>query len=339
MGKNNCIKETGRSCTQSREGLRVEGLGKKYRRFQLKNVSFEIPPGSILGLLGRNGAGKTTAIKILAGHTSKSSGKIRIDGGDMDREPVQVKANIGFMIDEPMFFEKRSLWENGVAFGKFYDRFTEAEWKKWLAICRLPKSVYLDTLSKGERMKFQFAFAMAHHPKVLLLDEPTGNLDPIFRKEFLDILQDVVEEQQISVLLSSHLTGDLEQVADRVALMEQGEILYTDSMEQMRSRYCLVKGSPEEGRRIKEADYPEVVGIQISRVGFEAMLDLEMGKTQKRYHNPEKKEVSLEGKSSGEGIEKPYRTELQKDFPELLQEEMELSDWMYYMTKRERDHG
>lgn len=339
MGKNNNRKEADKEFTQFREGLRVEGLCKKYRRFQLKNVSFEIPPGSILGLLGRNGAGKTTAIKILAGHTAKNGGKIWIDGCDMDREPIRVKSNIGFMIEEPMFFERRSLWENGVAFGRFYESFTESEWKKWLAVCRLQKSAYLEALSKGEQMKFQFAFAMAHHPKVLLLDEPTGNLDPVFRKEFLEILQEVVEEQQISVLLSSHLTSDLEQAADRVALLEQGEILYTDSMEQMKSRYCLVKGSPEDGRKIKEGNYPEVIGIQVSHVGFEAMLDLEMGQEQKRYQNPEKKEISAEYRMPREGIEKQYRTDLQKDFPELLQEEIDLSRWMYYMTKGGRNHG
>lgn len=316
---------------QSQEGLCVEGLCKKYRRFQLRDVSLDIPPGSILGLLGRNGAGKTTTIKILSGHTSKSSGKIQIGGVDMNREPVQAKSNIGFMIDEHMFFEGRSLWENGIAFGKFYEKFSKAEWRKWLTVCRLKKTAYLNSLSKGERMKFQFAFAMAHHPKVLLLDEPTGNLDPIFRKEFLDILQEVVEEQQMSVLLSSHLTSDLEQVADRVALMEQGEILYTDSMEHMKSRFCLVKGSPEEGRRIKEGNYPEVVGIQAGRVGFEAMLDLEIYKDLKK--------IKMETGNPGEWIRDNNETYLQNIFPELLQEEIDLSKWMYYMTKGEYNHG
>ena len=101
-------------------------------------------------------------------------------------------------------------------------------------------------------MKFQFAFAMAHQPRVLLLDEPTGNLDPVFRREFLELLSEVVEEQKISVLLSSHLTSDLERVADQVALLDQGELLYTGSMEKLQSRFCLVKGEPQAGKRIRE---------------------------------------------------------------------------------------
>lgn len=236
----------------SRQGLRTEGLSKKYRGFWLSNISLEIPPGNILGLLGRNGAGKTTTIKLLSGHTKKTAGSIWVQGMNMERNPIQARSQIGLMLDEPMFFETKSLWENGIAFGRFYQEFTEKQWKKWLSVCGLQSSSWLGLLSKGERMKFQFAFAMAHRARVLLLDEPTGNLDAVFRKEFLNILQEAVEEEQISVLLSSHLTSDLEKVADSIALLEQGELLYTGSMENMISRYRLIKGSQEEGRVLRE---------------------------------------------------------------------------------------
>ena len=99
------------------QGLRVEGLSKKYRGFQLRNISFEIPPGNIVGLLGRNGAGKTTTIKLLAGHTKKTAGNIWVEGINMEKNPIQAKSLIGLMLDEPMFFETKNLWENGVAFG------------------------------------------------------------------------------------------------------------------------------------------------------------------------------------------------------------------------------
>lgn len=296
--------------TLSQQGLKVEGLSKKYRKFQLKNISFEIPPGNILGLLGRNGAGKTTVMKLLAGHTKRNAGSIQIQGMDMEKEPIQVKSQIGWMLDEPMFFETKSLWENGIVFGRFYPEFTEEEWKKWLSICGLQSSSWLGLLSKGERMKFQFAFAMAHHSRVLLLDEPTGNLDAVFRKEFLDILQEAVEKEQISVLLSSHLTSDLEKAADSIALLEQGELLYADSMEHMVSRYRLIKGSREEGRALREKGESGVIGMQITRVGFEAMIDME------RVSN-----------SLAEGMK------------EVKWEEIDLAKWMYYMTKRGKCHG
>lgn len=303
----------------SHKGLKVEKLSKKYRRFQLKDVSFEIPPGSILGLLGRNGAGKTTTIKILTGHTKKSSGAIYANGIDMEKELVSAQSQIGFVLEEPMFLETKSLWENGKIFGRFYPEFTEERWNKWLSICNLQKSDWLGLLSKGQRVKFQFAFAMAHRPRILLLDEPTGNLDPVFRKEFLDILQEVVEKEQISVLLSSHLTSDLEKVADQIALLEQGELIYADSMESLLSRYCLMKGGPEEGRKLKAENLSEIVGIQVSKVGFEAMLDREklpLRQTTERYG------------SFGE-IQGYYG----KTGHEILCEEIELSKWMYYMTK------
>lgn len=156
-------------------------------------------------------------------------------------------------------------------------------------------------------MKFQFAFAVSHHPRVLLLDEPTGNLDPVFRKEFLNIVQEVVEEEQIGVLFSSHLTSDLEQIADVVALLEQGELLYAESMEKLKSRYCLLKGDPQTGKKLKISAEPGIIGIQVSRVGFEAMADLE---------------------NVSENLQNMMET--------IMQEEIDLSKWMYYMTKRAR---
>ncbi len=297
-GVNRKEKKTGESC------IKAEGLSRRYRNFRLHGISLEVPAGSIFGLLGRNGAGKTTVIKLLSGHTKKSGGKIWIAGYDMDREPIPARAQIGLMMDEPMFFETRSLWENGMAFGSFYPDFSKDSFQKWLSVFRLKKSAWPGMLSKGERLKFQFAFALSHHPKTLLLDEPTGNLDPVFRKEFLELLQEAVEEEQIGVLFSSHLTTDLEQIADGVALLEQGKLLYSDSIESLKSRYCLLKGAPETGNQLKLSREPGIVGIQVSRVGFEALADLEN-----------------------------LSPNLRNIMENTVQEEVDLSKWMYYMIR------
>ncbi len=303
-------------------GLKVEGLSKKRRWFCLKDISFEVPPGSILGLLGRNGSGKTTIMKLLAGHTTRSHGNIFVNHVDMGKDLVLAQSQIGFVLDAPMFLEAKSLWENGRIFGRFYPEFTEKGWKTWLSACGLQKSDLLGQLSKGDRVKFQFAFAMSHHPKVLLLDEPTGNLDPVSRKEFLNMLLEVVENGQISVLFSSHLTTDLEQVADQVALLDQGEILYSSSMGQLFSRYCLIKGGPREGERIQARHYPEIVGMKVTQVGFEALLD--KGKLPKRSGN------SLANATPG------WQAELGN---QVVYEETDLSRWMYYMVKGGGRHG
>lgn len=298
-------------------GLKVEGLSKKYRKFCLKDISFEIPPGTILGLLGRNGAGKSTIMRVLAGYTGRSGGDIWVSHVEMGRNLALAQSQIGFVLDEPVFLEAKTLWENGKAFGRLYPEFTDGEWRKWLSACKLRKADRLGQLSKGDRVKFQFAFAMSHHPKVLLLDEPTGSLDPVFRKEFLDILLDVVEDGQISVLFSSHLTSDLEQVADRIALLDQGKLLYTDSMERLLSRFCLMKGAPEDGERIKHKNYAGIVGITVTEVGFEALLD--------REQMPRRQSGGISGSTP------PWEAGLKED---VLYEEADLSKWMYYMVKR-----
>lgn len=312
------LKESRKKESLQRDGLKVECLSKKYRRFRLNNISLEIPPGNILGLLGRNGAGKTTIIRILTGHTSADSGTVWMNGINMGKDRMGVQVQTGFVLDEPVFLETESLWKNGLAFGRFYPEFTEERWRKWLSVCGLKKSERLGFLSKGYRMKFQFAFAMAHRPRILLLDEPTGNLDPVFRKEFLDMLQAAVEEEELSVLLSSHLTSDMEQVADRIALLEQGEILYTDSMERLLTRYRRIRGGPETGRRLRDGNYPEIVGIQVSNVGFEALLD--------RERIPESR-GNLYG---GNGMAGDWLKETETG---ILCEDTDLSGWMYYMTK------
>ncbi len=304
----------------SHTGLKAEGLSKKYKGFWLKDISLDIPPGSILGLLGKNGAGKTTMIKILAGHTPKNSGKIWVNGMDMGKAQVEAQSQIGFVLDGPMFLETRSLWGNGMAFGRFYPGFTAEGWKKWLSVFGLQGTAKLRELSKGERVKFQFAFAVAHHPRVLLLDEPTGNLDPVSRKEFLDILLDVVEEEQISVLFSSHITSDLEKTADQIALLEQGKLLYTGSMERLLGRFCLIKGGPEDGKRLQDGNYPEILGIRTSGVGFEALVDrVKAGLLQEH------------GETSNDGFPTILGTRWGLE-DGLLCEETDLSKWMYYMT-------
>lgn len=214
--------------------LRVENLCWSSSGFQLSDINISLEKGYFMGLVGKNGSGKSTLIRNLLGFHKKKSGKIYIDGIDTDKNPLVAKEKIGFIVDDQPFLMNLSIEENGKYFGAFYSRYTETVFQYWLKRLELGSTRKVGSLSKGEQIKLQLAFALAHNPSLLILDEPTGNLDSVFRREFIYILQDMIAREEVSVLLATHLTSDLDKVADYVALMEEGRITEFLSMEQVR---------------------------------------------------------------------------------------------------------
>ena len=183
--------------------------------FVLKDISFEVPRGYITGLVGKNGSGKTTLMKAVCNVYTKQSGKISVAGLDHEKDEAAVKQQIGLVMPEFTFFEDKSLIANGELLGPLYENFSMERFIDYLIKFELKKekncSSHLEkSLSTGQRVRFQLAFALAHDPELLLLDEPTANLDPAFRVKLLEDLQEVIEDGKTGVLMSTHLTADLD---------------------------------------------------------------------------------------------------------------------------------
>ena len=217
--------------------LEVKGLTKKYHSFTLKDVSFSLEAGYILGLTGRNGAGKTTLINQLIHPESATGGSVSINGIDAKVQPVAAKQEIGVLTEDQPFLMDMTLEMNGRLLGAFYERFDMEKFHGYLKRFELyPDRVYRN-LSRGMRMKFQLAFALAHSPKLLLMDEATGGLDVVFRREFYYLLQEAVEKELVSVIISTHVTEDLDKVADYVAFIEGGQMKFYESKEALCEMY------------------------------------------------------------------------------------------------------
>ena len=249
--------------------LVVNNLCKKYRDFQLKNVSFTLDAGYILGLVGQNGAGKTTLMKLIQNIVAKTSGDVIIDGLDYKKNEIEIKNRIGFIMESP-FFELYTLEENGKVFGRFYKHYNHKEFLGYLKQFGLAKEKKYGELSKGMQTKFQLSFALSHQARLLILDEPTGGLDPVFRREFLTLLQEVVESENIGIIISTHITNDLDKIADYIALIDQGELLFCKTKEELLDEYFMIKGRAEMLEQIPKS---ALISVRKYREGFEALTN------------------------------------------------------------------
>lgn len=225
--------------------IEVKGLSKTYKDFKLQDISFSLDKGYIMGLIGRNGAGKTTLMNCILGKLSYENGSIQIDGKEEQFHRNMAKEDLGFIVEPGPFFQNDSLYRNGKLLGAFYENWDEEYFHQLLVEFELNSSKKYMDLSKGMKTKFQLAFALAHRPKLLILDEPTGGLDPVFRREFLSMIQGEVRDSLMSVIISTHLTTDLDKVADYIMMLDNGRQLFYMDKEEMLDEYCLISGNVE----------------------------------------------------------------------------------------------
>lgn len=202
--------------------LVCENVGKAYQEFELKNISLTVESGYLTGLLGLNGAGKSTLLRILAGVDPLFTGTVTVDGTDVSAQPAEAKQKIGFVSEERQFFWELDALENGELLGQLYPDFDQVQFQGWLQGMGIPINQPLYQFSKGMKMKFQLGFVLSYHPQFLLLDEPTSGLDPIFRRDFLKILRDVLD-LGMGILMTTHLMSDLDRIADVVVVLDHGE--------------------------------------------------------------------------------------------------------------------
>lgn len=225
----------------SRPAIRVQGLEKSFfhfgeGKFTIKDISFTLERGYMLGLIGRNGAGKSTLLRILLQSIPRKKGSMEIAGYDVATHATEAKKLVGYVGEDFCFMPKETLRENGRVFGAFYPEFDEERYLELLNRFEVGAEKLGSQLSKGETTKAQLAFALSHKPELLLLDEPTGGLDPVMRREFLYVLQSELVGERMGIIFSTHITEDLDKVADYIAMLEKGRLLFYESKEELLER-------------------------------------------------------------------------------------------------------
>jgi ABC-2 type transport system ATP-binding protein len=220
--------------------LKVRGLGKEYPGFALRDVSFAIPRGYVMGLIGPNGAGKTTIIKLVMNLVSREAGEIEIFGLDNLAHEVEVKSRIGFVYDEPCFPHDATARDLGWALGPFYPGWSETRYRSLLGEFGLPERQKFKKLSHGMQLKLALAVALSHDADLILMDEPTAGLDLAFRHELLGHLSAILQDEAKSVLFSTHVTSDLERIADFITFIHQGRLVFTLPKDELRDQWGIV---------------------------------------------------------------------------------------------------
>lgn len=193
--------------------------------FKLQDINFALPKGYIMGLIGKNGAGKTTFFDYIMDEKKKYSGELILEGKEIHEDHIQVLDQIGFVSEKNKFMELRTARQNATMLGPFYSAFDMDLFENIMEQLQLSTSKTIGRMSRGELVKFQLSFAASHHPKLFLLDEATAGMDPVFRIDFYKILRRLIEEENCSVILSTHIEEEIERQLDYIGILEEGRFI------------------------------------------------------------------------------------------------------------------
>ena len=222
--------------------LTVNNLTKTYDRFALQNLSFSLPEGCITGFIGANGAGKTTTLRAILDLIHKDSGEVCVFGLDMGTNARAIKDRIGVVLDNGGFYDELSLNEMKRIIAPAYSRWSDEDFQRWLERFRLDPSQKIETLSRGMRMKFALALALSHGAELLIMDEPTSGLDPRVRQDLLRILSEFMADGGKGVFFSTHITSDLDKIADYLIMIDDGRILFQEDKDTLLDTHRILKG-------------------------------------------------------------------------------------------------
>lgn len=251
------------------KAIEITNLRKQYKNFLLDNISFSVPGGFVCGFIGENGAGKTTTLKLILGMIGKDSGSIRLFG--KPAEDVSLKEDIGVLFEQPYYQEDQTPLDVEKAIRPFYRKWNSTAFHQYLEQFSIdPKQKY-QTMSRGMKIKLGMAVTLAHDAKLLLLDESTSGLDPVARNEMLGILRDYMVEEGRTIFFSTHITGDLEKIADYITYIKGGRILYSGLKDELIEKYCLVKGGTED---LPLAKRKQILGLREYPGGFDGMIPI-----------------------------------------------------------------
>lgn len=249
--------------------LELSNVTKKYDGFLLDNISFELKKGYIMGFVGPNGAGKSTTIRLIMNLLRLAKGKIKIFGKDHIKHEKDIKEKIGFVYDENHYCEVLKIKEVGSILSGIYKKWDNSSFNSYLNRFDLDSNKKIEKLSKGMKTKFSLAIALSHNAELIIMDEPTSGLDPVVRTEFLEMLSEIVQDENKSVLLSTHVTSDLEKIADYITFIKSGKIQFSSTKDEIMESYRLVKGpiSELDGEIVKKS-----INYRKNSMNFEALF-------------------------------------------------------------------
>ncbi|RKQ30398.1 ABC transporter ATP-binding protein [Oceanobacillus halophilus] len=245
-------------------------VSKKFKGFSIKNIDLHVKQGFVTGFIGANGAGKSTTIKMMMNLLRPDAGEVKLFGLDYQTNEKDIKERIGFVYDSNVFFEGLNLKDIKRIVAPAYRRWDDTLFHQYVEKFELPLNKSIKTFSKGMQMKASLAIALSHHAELIIMDEPTAGLDPIFRRELLGLLQELMLDGTRTIFFSTHITTDLDRIADYIAFIQRGELVFSKSIHDVTEDYALVKGRIDLLDRDTEKAF---VHVHRAPTGFEALTD------------------------------------------------------------------
>lgn len=259
--------------------IEIQGLTKRFDGFTLDGVSFNVPKGSIMGFIGQNGAGKSTTINALLGIIRPDGGELKMFGMDVKSHEQEIKKNISAVFDELPFHEQLNAKMLDKMLRHIFQNWSSETFFNYLERFQLPVKKKFKDFSKGMKMKLQIAAALSHGAKLLIMDEATTGLDPVVRNEILDIFLEYLQDEENSILMSSHITSDLEKIADSVTFIDKGKILLTGYKDDILASHGIMKLSKADYANVDKADF---ISARVTDLGAELMIS-DRAKCERKY--------------------------------------------------------
>lgn len=248
--------------------IELKNVTRVYPQFKLDNISFSVPCGTVMGFIGENGAGKSTTIRAILGLLKKGEGSVTVLGEDANSLSPETKEKIGVVFDGLTFPESLTAKQLDKVLRGIYRTWDSGAFYGYMARFGLPTNKKLKTFSRGMVMRISIAAALSHHPQLLLLDEPTSGLDPVVRSEILDLFLEFMQDESHSILMSTHITSDLEHIADYICFIHQGRIVFTEDRNEMLEKYRILKCTDEQ---LSAMDRADVIGMRKGRYSNEVL--------------------------------------------------------------------
>lgn len=248
--------------------IEVKNISRTYPQFSLKNVSFNVPYGAVVGFIGENGAGKSTTIKAILGLLKKGEGSITVLGENADLLSVETKEKIGVVFDGLSFPDNLTVKQLDRVMRGIYKTWSSEKFFGFMTKFELPLNKKFKSFSRGMVMRLSIAAALSHDTQLLVLDEPTSGLDPVMRAEILDIFLDFMQDETHSILMSTHITSDLENIADYICFIHKGEIVFTEERNEMLERHRILKCT---GEQLATIDKSDIIGMRRGRFQNEVL--------------------------------------------------------------------